>query len=91
MSTKKQEKEVPNHDLEILAAFKAVANSDEGVKVLRYIMTQCGFKISSTVGNAHTGEILPYNTIHNEARRGIWIDLRLNIPKTRLNIIEMER
>lgn len=78
-------------DKETLQAFARVAKSEDGIKLLRHLMSECGFKSPSMVMNAQTKEILTDATLWNEAKRGVWLDLRKLIPKKQLNIIEMER
>jgi len=81
---KREEREMKN-------AFMAVAKTAQGQKVLTYIMTMCGFKESSLVGDPVKGLIQDRGTLYNEARRNVYIELRKLIPVTYLNIIEAEK
>lgn len=83
--------EIPQPDKELRQAFARLAKTEDGIKVMRHIMAECGFKESSMVMNAATHEILPMSSLWNESKRGVWIDIRKMIPHKQLNIIEMER
>lgn len=88
---KKPPVEIPQLDKELRQAFARLTKTEDGVKVMRHIMTECGFKESSMVMNATTNEILPMSSLWNESKRGVWIDVRRMIPHKQLNLIEMER
>lgn len=80
----------PEHK-ELLLSFRKIAGTEDGVRVLRYLMDKCGYKETSVYLNHATGDILKDQCIWNEARRELWLSLRKMIPKGRLNVIEMER
>ena len=50
--------------------------TDSGKEFLRWLAKECGFHSPSSVVNAETGEISFNATIHNEARRGIYLRVR---------------
>lgn len=53
-----------------------LANSDDGLVVLRWIFSMTGFSQSSIVMDENTGEINTLSTIYNEARRNIWLSFK---------------
>lgn len=80
----------PEHK-ELLQAFKKISQMEDGVRILRWMMTQLGYKETSVYLNQQTGEILKDQAIWNESRRTFYLELRKMIPKGRLNVVEMER
>lgn len=67
-----------------------VAKTESGQIFLRHIMTECGFKEPSTIMNPVTKEILEGSTLFNEAKRGLWLDVRKLIPVKLRNEIEKD-
>jgi hypothetical protein len=93
MTAKKGEKQLPQkseaqHKLE--NAFKAIAKTDNGQVVFQHIMQMCGFKQTSMIFNPTTHELVENSTIWNEAKRGVWLDLRKQIPVEYRNLIEKD-
>lgn len=50
--------------------------TSHGMRTLRWLMNQCGYQTPSVTVNRETGELLTECTIYNEARRGLYLDLR---------------
>lgn len=88
--TKDSNRAIEEAQTEFLRAVKAVSKSDDGVVVLRHLMTMCGFKDPSITANPNTGEINTWATNYNEARRNLWLEFRKLIPKGQRNRIEMD-
>lgn len=66
-----------------------VAKIDAGIDYIRYIRDICGFEISSVNINPISGEISERNTVYNEARRSVYLELRKYLPKKLLAKIEL--
>lgn len=83
--------DVPQTDenKQLCAAFKAVAKTDEGQIVLRWLMEQTGFKAPTLA--MHNNTISPTDTVYNVSKRDVWIAARKFIPWDLLNAIEAER
>lgn len=58
-------------------ALARLANSDDGLIVLRWIFARTGFAMASIVMDESKGEINTLATIYNEARRNFWLDFKL--------------
>jgi hypothetical protein len=69
-------------------SFIRVANTEAGRDVIRYLMAQCGFHTPSINVDPQTTKILTDNTVYNEARRNLYLDLRKWIPPKMLVKIE---
>lgn len=76
--------------LDTEAAFRKVAKTPEGQLVLQWFMSHCGFKTTS-LAMADKGLVDPVGTVHNEAKRSVWLFARKLIPWNLLNEIEAER
>ncbi len=85
----KVEKKRLQDEKRLRADFTRVCKTESGRNIFRYMMNLCTFQESSLVANTTTLEILPMSTVYNEARRGVYIDIRKLIPKTQLVKIEM--
>jgi hypothetical protein len=70
-------------------ALKKMAASPAGRDWFRWLMGYCGYKHTSLT-MTEEGVLLMDAIIHNEARRGLWLDIRRFIPAEFLNEIEME-
>lgn len=66
-----------------------VAGTSEGLALFRYLMNVCGYQKPSVVANPQTQEVNVNSTIYNEARRNVWLGLRMLIPHDRLTFIEL--
>lgn len=71
------------------ADFVRVCKTESGRNIFRYIMEICGHNEPSLVQSVSTGDILANVTINNEARRGVYLDIRRQFPKKQLIQIEM--
>lgn len=69
---KQQEQEY----LKLFSDFNAVFASEEGKRVLQWIMTECGYQESESVLNSETKEIAALSTIHNSALRSFYLRMR---------------
>lgn len=66
-----------------------IAKTDSGIEYIRYIRDICGFEKLSISMNPISGEISERNTIYNEARRSVYLELRKYFPKKLLAKIEL--
>jgi hypothetical protein len=55
-------------------AINRVFTTTDGKLLGKWLIRECGFLLPSTLFKE--GEILPNSTIYNEARRGIYLELR---------------
>jgi len=75
--TGKERKAVRDAEEERLhAAVDNVLRTEAGRIVFKYLFKICGYNQSSIVVNPHTAEVNERSVIYNEARRGIYIQLR---------------
>jgi hypothetical protein len=56
-------------------AINRIFTTPDGKLLGKWLIRECGFLLPSTVSNLQ-GEILPNSTIYNEAKRGIYLELR---------------
>lgn len=73
---------------EMSDAFEAVAGTESGKKVLRYLHNVCGFDKIGLVMKANTGEVDPIATTYNECRRMVYIQMRAFLSTETLKQIE---
>ena len=74
----------------LTTAMRKVFGSEEGLVVLHYLMIQCGFLVPSVTLNAQTHEMLIENTIYNDARRNLYLQLRKYLIPKILIPVEIE-
>lgn len=90
---KKQQEENAGKETEadkLKAALEKVLSTEDGLKVFQWIRQQCGDDgTSSILVNGATGEINVQSSLHNEAMRSVWLQIRQQIPRTRLIQIEL--
>ena len=60
----------------LISDMRKVFSSDEGVRVLRWLMLECGYQARSVVVNKQTQQIYTESTIYNEGRRNLYLQLR---------------
>lgn len=59
-----------------------------GRNTLRFIMDICGYQKSSITADPNTGEIFMDGTLHNEARRNLYLVLRSYVHRETLIAVE---
>ena len=74
---------------ELETAFNLALSTKEGMALGKWLMEQCGFLENSIVSNADG--ILQTNTIYNEARRGIYLELRRYLNSETLINLEIKK
>jgi len=57
-------------------AFRRTFKDQDSKVVLRWLMENCGFLESDIVVSHKTGEVNPMSTVHNMARRALYIKVR---------------
>ena len=67
----------------------SVAKTDEGIEYLRWLRDLCGFGVCSININPISGEISDKNTLYQEARKSVYLELRKYFPKKLLTKIEL--
>jgi hypothetical protein len=67
-----------------------VASTEEGIDFLRFLMHRCGYQMPS-VTQISTGDISITNTVYNESRRNLWLEIRKLIPEDKLILVEHEK
>lgn len=88
---KREPKKIKDITKDLKEDFATVSKTEEGRRVLRYIMNECGYQSISIVGNPGTGDIHDRGTLYNEARRNLYLDLRKYIPVAHLKLIEFHK
>lgn len=79
-------------ELDLVArAFEIVANSEEGLTVLRTIFEHTGYDQDPVRQNHHTGEINQLATNYNSSKRSVWLHVRQHLsPQARARIENQE-
>lgn len=92
----------PNEDLEKQRALAArrykqlrtdmalTFGTPEGKRVLKWLLTQCGYQESGIGGNPGIGLNALEGTLYNNARRNVYIELRKLIPHSTLKEVEYD-
>lgn len=65
-------------------------STEEGKRVLRWILDECGYHKSCVGGNPALGMDVKDGTLYNAARETIYIELRQLIPHSILKEVEYE-
>lgn len=71
--------------------FRETFATPHGRRALRIIMEACGYQKRSTVMDPTTGDALVNGTIHNEARRSVYIGLRELLDRETLIAVEIDK
>lgn len=69
-------------------AFSAIAATEEGVDVLRYLMDICSFQKPTITMDPISNEVNTKMSLYLEARRGVYLDIRKYLPDALLKKIE---
>lgn len=75
----KRKRQKEDHEKRKRAIAKAACETfatGSGKVFLRWLMKECGYNSPSSVLNAETGDINFNATVHNEARRGVYLRVR---------------
>jgi len=75
---------------QLVSDMRKAFGSDAGVRVLRWLMIECGYQGRSVVANKETQEIYTKSTVYNEARRNLYLQLREYLPPNILIPVEIE-
>lgn len=70
--------------------FIAVAATEEGLDLFRYIMSICNFQKYNITIDPQTGEVNRETSLYREARRSVYLDIRQYIPAKFLKKIEFK-
>jgi len=70
--------------------FDAVAATEEGLTVIKYLMNFCCYQKPTTSINQTTGEINREASLHLEARRSVYLEMRKFISARHLKKIEFK-
>lgn len=73
----------------VKAAIEAVALTDPGVELLKFLHRICGYSVSNLVLNRQTGEVDSVATALNECQRGVYLQVRSFIPAKVLREVEI--
>ena len=73
----------------LFSTFNSLFNSAEGKFFLRWMMDRCGYQKASCVLNTQNTEISPLATIHDDARRSLYLELRKYIKPEVLFDVEL--
>lgn len=74
-----------------LSIFGTVFSTPEGTQALRYISNLCGWQDSVVGGNPDLGMDVMQGTLHNAARRNVYLELRRLIPARILRDVEFPK
>lgn len=86
---KEREEKMRKARSSLVAAEKAACecfSSESGREFLRWLVDESGFHKPSSVYNSETGEVVLNSTIHNEARRSLYLRVRF-LLRTRPDIL----
>lgn len=84
-SQAERERKVKAQRVSIRRAFA----TDDGKVALKFLHDLCGWAIPGTVADPQTGEVFPTSRDHNEAQRGVYMNLRKFISPQVLAITEI--
>lgn len=76
---KEKEEKMRKARASLIAAEKAACecfSSEAGREFLRWLVDETGYQRPSSVYNSETGEVVLNSTIHNEARRSVYLRVR---------------
>lgn len=79
-----------NDEKRLRTAMRKVFGSEEGLVVLHYLMVECGYQATSITLNRQTHEMLVENTVYNEARRNLYLQLRKFLTPKILTPVEID-
>jgi len=77
-------------DKQLTSDMRKVFGSDAGVRVLRWLMVECGYQSQSVVADKTTQNIYTDSTIYNEARRNLYLQMRSYLDAKTLIPVEIE-
>lgn len=89
LKQEQQEKE-EKREARLLNAFNRTFQSGDGKIVLRYLMEKCGYQRPSTNLDPQSREINVMATVHDDAIRGIYLDVRNKIKSEILKDVEFD-
>jgi DNA-directed RNA polymerase subunit M/transcription elongation factor TFIIS len=72
-------------------AVEAVAATDAGKELIKFLHRVCGYDQVNLVMNRQTGEVDTVATTFNECRRGVYIQIRNLVPAEVLKEIEFAK
>ena len=70
------QKGTQDHRQKISAAIQRACSTADGKILLHYLMVECGYQKNSVQGSKSSGEFLEQNTMYNEGRRDLYLNLR---------------
>lgn len=87
---KKQEnkEQIRKQRIQLMRDLSETFSTTAGRRTLRFLMEQCGYQKYNTFENGETGDLLVQSMLFNEARRGLYLDLRQFIPQEILIAVE---
>lgn len=78
--------------LKLKTLFIQVFNNEPGYKVLQFIMHDlCGFQSANVCYSSVTGDLVPNAMLHNEGRRGVYLDIRRFLSEDILKRVELNK
>lgn len=66
-----------------------LTTTKSGLEFFRWLKDECGYQVSVIDVNAKTGEPIVHRMIGNAVLLQLWLDVRKNIPRDRLILIEI--
>lgn len=75
---------------QLISDFAAVASTNEGRRVFRYLKDFCGFHKTQVGGNPGLGMDVLHGTFYNSVRHGVYTEIRSLIPAAHLAVIEFQ-
>jgi len=91
ISEKRQDhqKENSKYQQKYTAAIKRACSSPDGKILLHYLMQETGYQKNSVQGSTVSGEFMDNNTMYNEGRRDLYLNLRRILDKETLASVEV--
>ncbi len=87
-----KQKEKAEKELKLLKRDIAIASaSPEGLNMMKWIFDLSGYDKTLVVGNPQTLDLHTVGTVYNEARRGLWLQIRKMLPRRTLKKIEFDK
>lgn len=77
--------------IKLKTLFIQVFNNEPGYRVLQFIMNElCGYQLPNTSMTA-MGDLSVHAMLHNEGRRGVYLDLRKFLSEDILKKVELDQ
>lgn len=85
----KYQEEAQKRTKQYSAAIQRASSTADGKILIHYLMMECGYQKNSVQGSKTTGQFLDENTMYNEGRRDLYLNLRKILKRDILADVEI--